>query len=88
MTLSRSRNQPLALSPPLLAVAWAVTLFISHLPDILLRELGGGSPGWLVWSKALLLVVLLAASLSWQAIRPLRDYLTILLVDSLPLGSC
>ena len=39
MTLSQSRNQPLILSPTLVILAWAVTLFISELPDILLREL-------------------------------------------------
>lgn len=80
MTLSQSRNQPLALSPTLVALAWAVTLFISELPDILLRELGGDVPSWLFWSKVGLLLVLAAASLAWHAIRPLRDYFLIFLV--------
>ena len=80
MTLSQSRNQSLALSPTLVALAWAVTLFISELPDILSRELGGDVPGWLFWSKVGLLLVLAAASLAWHAIRPLRDYFLIFLV--------
>lgn len=80
MDLSQSRNKPLALSPSLVVLAWVVTLFISDLPDILLRELTGNVPGWLFWSKVGLLLVLAAVSLAWQALRPLRDYLLILLV--------
>ncbi len=80
MTLSQSRNRPLTLSPALMALAWAVTLFISDLPDILLRELTGSVPGWLFWGKVGVLVVLAAASLALPAIRPLRDYFLIFLV--------
>ena len=80
MTLSQSRNQSLTLSPTLVALAWAVTLFISGLPDILLRELTGSAPDWLLWSKVGLLLGMAAASVVWHTMRPLRDYFLIFLV--------
>lgn len=86
MTLSQSRNHSLTLSPTLVALAWIVTLFISGLPDILLRELTGSAPDWLLWSKVGLLLVLAAASGAWHALRPLRDYFLIFLVILLASG--
>jgi hypothetical protein len=80
MNLSQSRSGTLTLSPALLAVAWGVTLCISELPDILLRELAGELPDWLFWSKVVLLAALLAASLAWKQLHALRDYSLIFLV--------
>ncbi|MCO6451105.1 MAG: CPBP family intramembrane metalloprotease [Caldilineales bacterium] len=80
MNLSQIYSRPQISSTSLLALTWALTLFISELPDILLRELTGGLPGWLFWLKVGLLAALATASLFSQALRPLRDYFLILLV--------
>ena len=32
-------------------IAWSITLLVSMLPDILFRELTGGLPAWLFWTK-------------------------------------
>jgi membrane protease YdiL (CAAX protease family) len=64
----------------LLPVAWVVTLLISLLPDILLRELGGGSPGWLYWAKVGLIAAVLLLSLLWKHLRLLAVFFAVLLI--------
>jgi hypothetical protein len=59
--------------------AWAIMLCVSVLPNALLHELGGGSPAWLVWVKIGLLAVLAGIATFWVPLRPLRNYLLILL---------
>jgi CAAX protease family protein len=63
-----------------LSIAWAVTLGVSILPDILYKELTGAVPGWLFEAKLVGLVVLLAASLAWSSLKPLRAYFLVILV--------
>ncbi len=64
----------------LLSVAWVATLLVSNLPDILWREVTGRDASWVFWPKIALLAILLAASLYWKEIRPLRPYLFVFLV--------
>ncbi len=61
-------------TPVLIATAWAATLLVSSLPDILFRELNGGLPAWLYWAKVGALAVLLAAAIVSKWLRPLRLY--------------
>ncbi|HEY3310822.1 MAG TPA: hypothetical protein VGK00_04205 [Anaerolineales bacterium] len=56
MTLADLTNSPKD-RKIILALAWGVTLLVSNLPDILLNELGNGSPDWLLWVKIAFLVV-------------------------------
>jgi membrane protease YdiL (CAAX protease family) len=66
----------------LLITAWGVTLFVSILPVILFREIGGSEPGWLFWARVGLPAVVCAATFFWPAIKPLRQYfLVIVLLD-------
>jgi membrane protease YdiL (CAAX protease family) len=62
-----------------LAMAWAVMLCVSILPNALLHELAGGSPAWLVWVKIGLLAVCAGIAFFWMPLRPLRNYFLILL---------
>jgi membrane protease YdiL (CAAX protease family) len=63
----------------LIALAWAITLLVSQLPDILFRELAGSMPAWLFWSKVGLMGAMLLASLLWKPIRALWLYFALLL---------
>jgi len=62
-----------------LAVAWAVTLLVSSLGDIVCLELSGEAPPWMLWAKLGLLAALILLACLWPAIRLLRPYLAILL---------
>lgn len=70
----------------MILTAWVVMLIVSDLPDILLTTLGGTIPSWILWAKAGFLVVFLALTLAWKAIRPLWQYAGIFLVLFLSLG--
>ncbi|MBN2393232.1 MAG: CPBP family intramembrane metalloprotease [Anaerolineae bacterium] len=63
----------------LLPAAWAIMLVLSMLPNALFHELASGSPAWLSWAKIGLLVVLSAAAFLWKSLRPLRNFLLLLL---------
>lgn len=63
----------------LLPAAWIVTLCVSLLPDILLRELTGSLPPWLYWAKIGLVIALLVLGLVWQPLRPLCLFFAVLL---------
>jgi membrane protease YdiL (CAAX protease family) len=60
--------------------AWCLTLLVSLLPDIILREMFGGIPAWLFWAKIALLGIFFIASLSLKFLRPLALFILILLV--------
>lgn len=63
-----------------LSIAWAVTLLVSLLPDVLSRTLTGGVPAWLFPAKLVLLGVLIVAGLFWRTARLLRVYSILFLV--------
>ena len=63
----------------LAVVAWAVMLAVSVLPNALWHELAGASPSWLTGAKMSVLGVMVAATLFWKNIRPLRNFFIILL---------
>lgn len=65
--------------PSLTAIAWALTLFVSSLADIVFYELAGGIPAWLLWVKLSLLGLALLLSLAWKPLATLRPYLVMLL---------
>ncbi len=69
--------------PLILTLAWAITLAVSVLPNIIWNELLGGAPEWLFGAKMALLAAALAATFAWQAAYPLRSYLIVLLALSL-----
>jgi hypothetical protein len=60
-------------------MAWAIMLGVSILPNVILHELAGGAPAWLTWAKIGLLVALAGAAFLWKALRPLRNFILILL---------
>ena len=74
-------SQPISRS--LIALAWAVALVVSALPDILAYELTGAIPGWLLWFKGGLLCVLIVYTYFCQDTRPLRPFFIVLLAFSL-----
>ncbi len=63
----------------LLTLAWVIMISVSLLPNVLLHELAGGAPPWLGWAKIGLLGALAAATFFWDALRPLRHFILILL---------
>lgn len=71
----------------LILSAWAVMLLVSDLPDILWHEFFDQVPGWMSWSKVGLLGSLFGLFLIWRRIRPLWQYVFILLVLFLALGA-
>jgi membrane protease YdiL (CAAX protease family) len=73
MATSKTRKNPF------IPIAWAVTLLVSLLPDILFRELTGSLPAWLYWAKLGLVIALLLASLVWKNLRPLWLFSAVLL---------
>lgn len=58
---------------------WTLTLLASFLPDILFTELTGSVPTWLVWAKAVVLVIAIGLSFTWQPAKLIRNYLILLL---------
>ena len=63
----------------LIILAWVIMLSVSLLSNVLLHELAGGTPPWLGWAKIGLLGALVAATFFWDALRPLRHFILILL---------
>ena len=69
-----------------LAFAWTATLAASELPLILLRELTGSAPAWLVYAKLAFLAGAIVIGVAWRAVRPLLPYFILLIgVNALPL---
>ncbi len=58
--------------------AWATTLLVSALPNILWNELTGGIPDWLVTLKMGFLLGMGLAAWFWSPLRPLRNFFVIL----------
>jgi len=54
--------------------AWAATLLLSTLPNIIWQELFGPPTIWLLWSKLILLIIFLTITYFWQTAKPLRNY--------------
>jgi membrane protease YdiL (CAAX protease family) len=55
----------------IIPIAWRISLFASHLPDIIFYEWIGRVPGWLAWGKLGILVAFLALCYFWKEIRSL-----------------
>jgi len=84
VTPSKDRAPSLTSSRPLtIAIAWAVTLLVSSLGDIIGHELSGAAPLWLLWAKGGLLVALIALTWLWRPIKALRPYFVVLLAIAL-----
>lgn len=66
-------------SRSLTILAWAVTLLMSALPDIVWVEWTGRTPIWLVFAKMGVLIVLVLITFLWTSLRPLRNYFILLL---------
>ncbi|MFZ5916501.1 MAG: CPBP family intramembrane glutamic endopeptidase [Chloroflexota bacterium] len=64
----------------LVGSAWAIMLLVSLLPNILWHELAGGDTRWLFGVKVALLAVLVVITFFWKPIRPLRNFILLLLV--------
>jgi membrane protease YdiL (CAAX protease family) len=73
----QSRNQT-----ALLAVAWVVLLLVSILPTVILQEIFNIPVSFAARTVASLAVVLVALALTffWRAIRPLREYFMVFIV--------
>jgi len=63
-----------------MAVAWVSTLLASTLGVILWKELAGGLPYWLPWVNAIGLTAMFITTLVKPAVKPLRDFVLILLI--------
>jgi len=63
-----------------LIVAWAAVLLASNLVIILWRELGPGEPVWWPWIHVIGLVILLVSTLFIDYLKPLREFVGILLI--------
>jgi hypothetical protein len=73
-------TQPITkISRTTLLGAWAVTLLISNLPDILWREVIHQSATWLLCFKIGLLLISILLTYYWLGIRPLRQYFIVFL---------
>lgn len=72
--------------PGLAAVAWAVMLAVSDLPDILITWMGGTPPSWLFWAKIAFLALFVAMACMGRLLRPLWQYALALLTLFLALG--
>lgn len=80
MTTRTVALPPATTSPRLVvAVAWAVMLISSALPAILFNTLGGGAPAWLQWAQIGAVTAVLALTLVWAPVRPLRAIALVLL---------
>lgn len=78
-------SNPIGVNPkkgegPVLVFAWITTLLISSLPNIIWQEFIGPPTIWLLWSKLMLLGVLLILSTFWKTARPLRSYFFLFLI--------
>lgn len=62
----------------LTAIAWAVTLLISVLPDIIMVELFGSNPSWILFAKVVLLITMALAATIYKPLRPLRNFFIIM----------
>lgn len=62
----------------LIILAWSVTILISAVPDIILNELGGGIPAWLVYAKMGLVLALALSAFVLESLRPLRNYFIVM----------
>jgi membrane protease YdiL (CAAX protease family) len=62
-----------------LVVAWVVTLLLSRLPEIGLREGLGWDVPWINAAWIAVAIVLIVASTAVTILRPLRDYLVVML---------
>ena len=71
-------EKPVSSNRFLIPAAWAIMLVVSILPNALLHELAGGSPAWLGCAKIGLLAGLAVTTLFWQALRPLRNFIVLL----------
>lgn len=78
-TLTRRSDATTPFSATLI-LAWAVMLLVSTLPNILWREFIGQPTGWLFWGKIVLLLAFLLLSIPWRELRPLRQFLIMLVV--------
>jgi hypothetical protein len=64
----------------LVGLAWGVTLLVSILPDIVLREVVHKPADWLLWGKIGATAFFVAGTFVWKPIRPLRGFFVVLLV--------
>jgi len=78
---ARGAGSPLALS-----AAWISILLVSDLPAVLARSATGAIPGWLAEARLGVLALLLVATLTVRALRPLLGYAIVLMVFLLALA--
>jgi membrane protease YdiL (CAAX protease family) len=78
--MSKSVTPKPEMKESLLIFAWITTLLISSLPNIIWQEFFGPPGIWLLWSKLILLGLLLALSFFWKLARPLRSYFLLFLI--------
>ena len=65
---------------PLVLLAWTIMLIGSYLPDILIFELTGSVPDWLLWVKLILFTLFIVLSLVNKPVSPLRPFTIVLFV--------
>ena len=63
----------------ILATAWIAVILTSNLAIILWREIGPGEPLWWPWVHVAGLLMILSATVIVQGLRPLREFVLILL---------
>jgi hypothetical protein len=63
----------------LTTLAWIVTVLISTLPDIVMTELTGSVPTWLVFAKIGFLTAVALTTLLFKPFRPLLNFFTIMI---------
>jgi membrane protease YdiL (CAAX protease family) len=64
---------------PLQILAWAATLLLSILPDVLFQEITGSRPAWLYGAKLGLIAILLMLGLFWEPAKKLQKYFMVFL---------
>lgn len=69
-----------------LALAWAIILLISDLPDVISNSLFAMVPGWLFWAKVGVLGAGLALAILWKPVRQLWQFTLVFLVFYLALA--
>ena len=62
----------------LILVAWAATLLLSKLPLVIARDLLGSDIPWITPAWIVTAILLIAATVVWQVLKPLRTYLAIM----------
>lgn len=75
-----ARSKTVNMRQSLLIFAWAATLLVSALPDILLTELQITLPIPILWARVALLAVFIAAGSVWSIALPLRPYFVLFMV--------